>query len=373
MVTAQAQRGNRNPQPGALPRGPGYDMLLTGSAGTGGRSVVNEKENALRIIRFDHPERIVGGAPTHDISYFGVNHESFENPRGHDVPVGTRWRDIWGVGWRKEMDGVMGYAVEHPLAGLKFDSYRWPDPDDPRLVRQIHEKARLADRAAKLLCGSHRETLWERSYNLVGMDRLMLAFYDAPEAVRELFGRVMDFQLGIARHYAAAGIELAATGDDLGAQSGLLVSPEVLRGFFAPEYRRLFSFYKGRGVLINHHSCGHVEPILDVFMELGVNVLNPVQATANNLANVRRLTQGRMALSGGVSTGLIMAGPVGRIVAEARRAMWMLGREGGYFCGPDQGMPFPQEHIEALRAAVAGYGVYPLKPPEEAGAVATQR
>jgi hypothetical protein len=329
---------------------------------------MNAKQNALRILRFDHPERAVEGMPCGDISYFGVNHESWENPRGHDVPVGTRWRDIWGVGWRKEMDGVMGYAVEHPLADLCPDRYRWPDPDDERIVGQIYERAKGVDRTEKFVAGSHRETLWERTYNLVGMDRLMMAFYDSPDAVREIFHRVMDFQLGIARHYLAAGIEKAHTGDDLGTQVGLLVGPELLAEFFVPEYRRLFSLYKQRGVIIGHHSCGHIAPILEVFMDLGIDELNPVQATANNLAEVRRVTQGRMALAGGVATGLIMAGPPERIRSEVRRCLWLLGREGGYFCRPDQGMPFPEANIAALRDAIAEFGVYPLREPDDCGA-----
>lgn len=323
------------------------------------------KENGLRIIRFDHPERIVGAPPMHDISYFGVNHESWENPLGHEVPVGTRWHDVWGVGWCKEMDGVMAFPVEHPLADLKLDKFSWPSPDDERLVGQIRRKAASADRTVNFLCGSHRETLWERSYNLVGMDRLMLAFYEEPEAVRELLHRVMDFQLGIARHYLDAGIEMAGTGDDLGTQIGLLFSPDILREFFIPEYRRLFSLYKGKGVLINHHSCGCVGSILDVFMELGVDILNPVQATANDLASMRRTTLGKMAMQGGVSSGTIVSGPGEKIVREAREAMWMLGREGGYFCAPDQGMPFPPENLEILRRTVETWGTYPLPSPEE--------
>jgi len=325
---------------------------------------VNPKENALRIIRFDAPERIVRGLPAHDISYFGVNHQPFEGEGGHDSPVGTQWRDLWGVTWRKEMEGIMGYTVEHPLAGLDLDRYAWPDPDDPRLVGCIYEKAKQTDREGRFLQGSHRDTLWERAYMLVGMDRLMMAFYDASEAVRELLHRIMDFQLGIARHYAEVGIEVARTGGDLGSQTGLLFSPDVLREFFVPEFRRLHEFYQARGVLVTRHCCGHVEPILDVFMELGVNVLDPIQATANNLAAVRTATQGRMALQGGVSTSIIMDGPPERIRAEARRCMWLLGRESGYFCAPDQGFPFPEAHIRALHEAIEEFGVYPLAPPE---------
>ena len=325
---------------------------------------MDAKENALRILRFDHPERVVSDLPKADCSYFGVNHEPFEGVGGHDSPVGTFWHDIWGVGWRKALEGVMGYAVEHPLADLsRLDGFVFPDPDDPRLCQQVYDRARTADRENCFLRGSHRETLWERCYNLVGMDRLMMAFLDAPEAVRELLHRVMDFQLGMARHYAAVGIEVASLGDDLGWQHSLLFSPEILYQFFVPQYRRLCSFYRERRVIISFHSCGHIAPILEMFMNLGVDVLNPVQATANDLDTVRRVTQGRMALQGGVSTHTIMIGPPSAIRRETRTRLWQLGREGGYFCAPDQGMPFPEEHIRAFRDTLQEHGAYPLNPP----------
>lgn len=324
---------------------------------------MDPKENTGRIIRFDSPERIITGIPSHSISYFGVNHEPFEGPGGHDSPVGTVWQDIWRVTWKKLLGGHMGFAVGHPLAHLKPHKYRWPDPDDPRLIEPVYEKARDADRQNKFIVGSHRETLWERAYNLVGMDQLMWAFYQAPDEVREILHRIMDFQLGIAKHYMACGIEVAGTGDDLGTQSGLLLSPTQIREFLVPEYCRLHQFYKQRGVIITRHCCGHVEPILDTFMELGVDVLNPIQATANDQQKVRKLTQGRMALAGGVSTRIIMEGPPALIRAQARQCMWVMGREGGYFCGPDQGLPFPEAHIRALHETVEEYGIYPLSAP----------
>jgi len=327
--------------------------------------MMNAKENALRIVRFDHPERIVGDLPCHDVSHFGANHEAVDGYRDLGPGKGVWWHDIWGIGWHRVLDGVMGLAKEHPLADLsRLDSYRWPDPDDPRLCARIYERAGEADRERFFVSGSHRETLWERAYNLAGMGNLMMAFLDAPDAVRRLLRGVMDFQLGIARHYAEVGVELVGLTDDLGSQRGLLFSPEILREFFVPEYRRLFAFYKQRGVIIRFHSCGHIEPVLDVFMELGVDILNPVQATANDLDGIRRATQGRMALQGGVSSRTVMEGPVEAIRREARERMWQLGRQGGYFCGPDQGLPYPKEHVRALDETRERYGEYPLEPPE---------
>ncbi len=94
-------------------------------------------------------------------------------------------------------------------------------------------------------------------------------------------------------------------------------------------------------------TCGHISPILGLLMDLGVDVLNPVQESANDLELVRQRTQGRMALQGGINSGLIVNGPVDRIREEVCHRIHQLGQDGGYFCSPDQAMPFPKEHIRA--------------------------
>ncbi len=325
---------------------------------------MNARENALRIIRFDRPERVMEGVPTHGVAYLGCNHEGYAGG-GHDCPVGTTWTDVWGTVWSKKLEGVMGFPQAHPLAKPEnIATYDWPRPDDQRICGRIYEMAKDFDGRDKLLSGSHRETLWEKSYMLVGMESLMQYFFTEPNFARDVLHRIMDFDLSIAKHYLAVGIQYAALGDDLGTQVGPLLGPNILEKFFVPEYRRLFNLYRKHGVLIGFHSCGNIESVLETFMALGVDVLNPVQATANDLDRVRAVTEGRMALQGGVSTATIMAGPPERIVAEVRRRLWQLGRDGGYFCGPDQGLPFPEEHVHALKLAVETYGRYPLQSPD---------
>jgi len=322
---------------------------------------MTNKENAQRIIRFDNPERIVSDIPCHGISYTGCHHECYDGGGGHGCPVGTRWTDIWGTGWFKEHEGVMGFPKTNPLADMaSLKNYQWPDPDDERICGKIYESKKRFEGGDRFLWGSHRDTLWEKSYMLVGMENMMVYLHTEPNYAREILRRIMDFQLGIAKHYLAVGIEVAGLGDDLGTQQSLLMGADVLREFFYPEYKRLFDLYKRHGVIRSFHSCGHVEPVLPMFMELGVDCLNPVQATANNLAKIRAITDGKMALQGGVSTGLVMKGPVSEIEAAVRDAMRLLGKNGGYFCNPDQGMPFPHEHYAAFHDAVARHGKYPL-------------
>lgn len=325
---------------------------------------LTDRENARRIIAFDKPQRIVPRVPAYMLKYQGVDHEEYTGP-GDDHALGSTWFDIWGVGWRKEMDGVMGLTCFNPLSTVhSLASYRWPDPDDERICGRIHAMVSDFPGGDLFLGGSHRDTLWEKAYMLVGMENLMLYFHTEPGFVREVLRHIMDFQLGIARHYAQAGVEYAALGDDLGTQIGPLISPRTVQEFLVPEYRRLFAFYGGRGTIIEFHSCGRIDWMLETFIGLGVDILNPLQATANDLAAVRAATQGRLALAGAVSSGLVMEGPPERIVAEARCCMRLLGREGGYFCRTDQSLPYPQAHSDALAEAIAEYGRYPPAPIE---------
>ncbi len=318
------------------------------------------RENARRIIRFDDPATIMPRPPVYEMSYAGANHEGFAGG-GHDRPVGTRWVDIWGTEWHKSHPGVMGFPKGFPLADIgALESYRWPDPDDSRICQRIYEMAAAFPGDDRFLGGSHRDTLWEKSYMLVGMETMMMAFLTEPAFARAVLRHIMDFQLGIARHYAAVGVEIVNLSDDLGTQRGPLLGPAIVEAFLLPEYARLIGFYKARGVLINFHSCGNVASVIEPIMSLGVDILNPVQATANDLDGLRARTQGRMALQGGISSATLMDGPPDRIRAEVRQRIGQLGQRGGYFCCQDQELPYPAEHLDALNAAVAEYGRYPV-------------
>jgi uroporphyrinogen decarboxylase len=321
---------------------------------------LSARENARRIIGFDDPAHVMSRPPVYEVAYTGANHEGFAGS-GHDVPVGTRWTDIWGTEWHKSHPGVMGFPRGNPLADSRaLDSYHWPDADDPRICQRIYDMAAAFPGDDRFLGGSHRDTLWEKSYMLVGMENMMMAFLAEPEFARTVLRHIMDFQLGIARRYAAVGVEIVHLSDDLGTQRGPLLGPAIVETFLLPEYARLIGFYKERGVLVNFHSCGNVASVVDALMALGVDILNPVQATANDLDALRARTQGRMALQGGISSATLMDGPTDCICAEVRQRIGQLGRAGGYFCCQDQELPYPPAHLDALHAAVAAYGTYPV-------------
>lgn len=315
---------------------------------------MTQREVFFETVLFGRPERTLAGVPDYALRYLGSDHEDAQGV-GHDRPVGEEWTDFWGVGWRKDLPGVMGFPRVHPLADItKVDDYVFPSADD--LQRWAPIEQQKADYTARrpdlILSGSHRDTLWERAYMLVGMENLMVAFYDEPECVRRLLRGIMDFQLGMARHYLQAGIELACLGDDMGTQHGLLLGTALFDAFLLPEYKRLFDFYRDHGVLIHFHSCGHVQPLLGRLMDLGVNILNPVQASANDLPALRAVTQGRVTLHGGVNSDVVLTGTEEEVAACTRQRLMQLGAQGGYFCAPDQYLPYPEHNLQALRRTV---------------------
>lgn len=291
---------------------------------------MTEKQNAMEIIRFGKPEKIVWHIPEYNLTYLGCNHESFAGV-GDESPVGSEWTDIWGTGWKKIHEGVMGLPVVCPLDDPeKLAQYQWPDAGDSRITGQIYAlRERFAEGSDLYITGRHRDTLWEKAYMLVGMEDLMVYFYTEPEFVKTVLHRIMDFQLGIAAHYLRCGVEVVRLGDDLGTQTGPLMSPAIIREFLMPEYRRLINFYKQHHVLIEFHSCGCVQDLTDIFLELGIDVLNPIQATANDLGLIRLRTAGRLCLRGGISTELIASGSREQIEADVREKICLLGRDAG--------------------------------------------
>ncbi len=323
---------------------------------------MTEKQNALEIIRFGKPEKIVWHIPEYNLTYLGCNHESFDG-QGDDAPVGSEWTDVWGTGWKKIHEGVMGLPEVYPLdAPEKLAGYTWPNPRDERITGGIFKLRAQFDASSDVyLTGRHRDTLWEKAYMLVGMEDLMVYFYTEPEFVKTVLKHIMDFQLGIAESYLKCGVEVVRLGDDLGAQSGPLLSPDTIREFLVPEYKRLISLYKKHGVLVEFHSCGCVQDLIDIFLELEIDVLNPIQATANNLELIRQKTSGRLCIRGGIATNLIAGGTREEIEADVRKKICLLGQNAGYFCSPDQKIPWTDESYAWFTAALAKYGRYPLQ------------
>lgn len=134
------------------------------------------------------------------------------------------------------------------------------------------------------------------------------------------------------------------------------MSPECWREFFKPCLKRIIDFYRsslGGNVRFLLHSCGHVMPILEDLIEIGVDILHPVQSRANDLPEMRRRTAGRLTLCGAIDGQQVL--PFGT-VADVRREVFskldMLWEDGGYLPCPEKELGVSRENLDAMTQAI---------------------
>ena len=251
-----------------------------------------------------------------------------------------RYRDEWGV-IRRRAEGGHYYVVSAPLAGATLadlDAYPWPDPDDPGWARGLAEEAqRLACETEFGLVLSLPVGLGHQSQFLRGYEAWLIDCAADPRFAGALMDRVLEVQIQVARHLlAAAGdlVDVVLYADDMGFQDRPILSPGMFRRLILPRQKRFLDAVKSRTrAKLLYHTCGAVLPLIPDFIDVGVEVLNPVQVTASGMDPVRLKREfGRdLAFWGGVDTQHLL--PEGS-PADVRRAVEglaeVLGAGGGY-------------------------------------------
>ena len=217
-----------------------------------------------------------------------------------------RFIDEWGVQY---MSGPQ--VVAHPVRGpitSKDDLHRWtpPDPDASfRLETLRANVARFKGRRAILF--HHRAAFMWSAY-LVGIDRLLELFYDDPEFVQELFGKVYAVNERIVRNAVRAGAEVVVLGDDYASNHGTLFSPAMFREFVLPYLRRMVNAIHEEGALAIKHSDGNIRILLDDIVAAGADGLNPIEPVPGmDLAEIKAEYGRRICLVGNIDCGKLLS------------------------------------------------------------------
>ncbi len=309
---------------------------------------MNAKENLLRAIHFEGPEHVPRTNEDVCVEF------QFEG----NYRVAT-WTDKWGVQWVTTRPDMVPFPKGNPLPNLELlDDYDFPNPDSLLFTEDSRKFLSKIDREEHLVFGTLSYFMFERAWALMGMDNFLKSFFTHPHEMKRLLRRIADFNVRVFERYLELEVDGVNFSEDLGHQGGLMISPRFFREFFVPEYRRCFEPLVKEGKLIDFHSCGRVQDIVEDLASIGVTILNPVQARANDLALMKQKSQGKLALKGGIDSHLLMLGPVPKIEKEVERVMAILSPGGGYIVGPDQSMPFPPENIEALWRKALALGKY---------------
>lgn len=284
--------------------------------------------------------------------------------------------DDWGSGQREVEPGVWFPGV-HPLAEAQtleeIDRYPWPDMDDPTRVAHIRAYAQqLRAENQYALIG----TPWllfplERAFAMQGMDKFLLNLAVNPEFAEALLKKIAEqCQRLMGNFLRECGdlIDMIKIGDDLGTQTSLMMSPKMYRRVLKPIHAEYIAFIKARtSAKVFFHTDGDVFDLVDDFIEIGVEVLNPIQTSAGKMANLAELKRrfgSRLTLCGGVDTHRILPfGTPDEVRQEVRRVAEILGPGGGYMLASVHTImgDVPDENILAMVDAIEEYGRYPLK------------
>jgi uroporphyrinogen decarboxylase len=269
--------------------------------------------------------------------------------------------DEWGVGYRPR--GPYNERVEHPLAGATLadlDRFRWPDPHDPGRV----EARRLYNETDFSLAAGHVSAgIFQDCWNLRGMARFFEDMALDREFAEALLDRVAAIHVAMWEHFLdAVGeyVDLVETADDLGGQTGLLISPRMYRDLIKPRHAALNAAIRCRTrARILYHSCGAIGPVIDDLIEIGVDVLNPIQPLPGLMdpEELKKRYGRRLIFHGGLDVqSLLPTGTPDQVRAHVRRYLDVLGPE-RYIMAPANSVQpgTPPENLVAAYGAARDY------------------
>jgi uroporphyrinogen decarboxylase len=272
--------------------------------------------------------------------------------------------DAWGCEWRYPLRYMDGVVIGHPLADIaKLDSYVPPTSPAPELTaeewaREIEEVNAEKARGNVVSGGTEHGFLFLRHTYLRGFDNAMLDYADAEnhENLRRIYDMIVRYNMKLVEYHIRRGSDYMEFAEDLGTQTGTIVSPDMFRKWIKPAYAALMRPCKDAGMYVGLHSDGKTLDILEDQIEAGVDVVNP-QDLCNGIDELARRIKGKACIRLDVDRqSVIPYGTPGDIDDLIREEVEKLGSpEGGlmFICGLYP--PTPVENVGALAAALEKY------------------
>lgn len=260
-------------------------------------------------------------------------------------------QDEFGVVWN-DLPENRGYVEHHPLSKPDLSGYEFPDSYAPGRFYGLKERM---EAYSDLFLLAWAGDLFERAHFLRGLDNLLMDLHLNPQFVHDLLDNILQFLLGNVTQLVELGVDGIFLSDDYGHQQSLLMSPGHWQEFIKPRLKELFARIKDAGLYAFLHSCGKVSQIVPDLMEIGLDVLHPIQPEAMDIASLKAEYGDKLAFYGGISTQQTLpSGTPDEVETEVRRTVQLMVKGGGYILAPGITLQqdVPLENILAfIRAA----------------------
>jgi uroporphyrinogen decarboxylase len=257
--------------------------------------------------------------------------------------AGASYVDEWGIGWRateyvtKFGKGTYTEIVSHPLAQDDVvDSYRSPDPNRPELYQEA-AAAIHAYKSEYYIVGVTVTTIFETAWALRGLDQLLMDFILDPDLTAKILDIPYQYHLTAAKKLVEMGVDMIWTGDDVGAQTSMMISPSLWRQYFKPRMAEFIGDLKriNPTVKVAYHSDGVITPIIPDLIEIGLDVLNPVQPACMNPEALKKQYGQTLSFWGSIDEQYTLPfGSPDEVKREVETRLRTLGKNGGLIIGP---------------------------------------
>jgi uroporphyrinogen decarboxylase len=300
--------------------------------------------------------RLVGYYQEVEYDRLIINHLPFFNlePKTRWITE-TSYIDAFGCSWRA---GNFPHLEKAPLQEPSLENYIFPELVESDTFQNAGDFfARYNQHFT--LCGI-AHGFFDRGWALRGMENFLIDFVVHPRFVEELFESLTNIYLELIDHITEYPFDGIRFGDDWGYQRGVLVGVNRWRKFVKPGLQKIFNHAREKGLAVMVHSDGDITELIPDLIEIGVQILNPLQPEAMDVLEVKRRFGRDLCLNGGISTQLTLPrGTVSEVRREVEACLHLLGEGGGYVISPAKAIlpDVPLENAIALIDALTNQAI----------------
>lgn len=275
----------------------------------------------------------------HDVLYRNIGFcDGFSSIYREEREIGENlYQDRFGIKWKKQFHAHGCYAefAEHPLADIgNYDTYSFPDPLES-VKQELEMYARLIERDGKdhAIIGGVACTMLEGAWYLRGFEDFLMDFKRNRDFVIDLLDRTKTYSLAISRELVRMGVDIIWWGDDFAMEAGPIIDPAIVRELLIPRYAEMVAGVRqiNPRIKIAFHTDGKIDWLLDDLVEIGIDILNPLQPDVNDVKAVNERYGRRLTFWGNVDTRRVMSGgSVADVVNEVRKVIAALAPGGGH-------------------------------------------
>lgn len=355
---------------------------------------MTRRENVLRALRRDNPESVpfeFSLCPAHvekfkemtgssDYkTYFGFPIRSIEiNPTKKrtdfskyygELPENTNplsWAPEWGI---MGINGSLAHFQEmlHPMAKFEFvkeiEEFPFPDFVENYRWEGVADNVKEFVNNDCIAVAEMQMTIFETSWYLRGMDNFLVDMMVDVEFAEALLDKITNIRVVMAERYAKAGVDILQLGDDVATQLDMMMNPELWRLLIKPRLAKVIRKAKEHkpDILVFYHGDGNMQKIIPDMIEIGVDILNPIQPECMDPVEIKKLYGDKLSFWGTLGTQTTLPfGTCEEVKSTCRMLIENVGKGGGLLLAPthliEPDVPF--ENIHAFVNAVKEVGKY---------------